>query len=130
MHFVGLPEARIPMAQAATYLATAPKSNASYKALLAALGDVKKHGPLPVPLHLRNAPTKLMKELGYGKGYQYAHDYDGAAVSQHHLPDALRNRRYYQPSERGYERLIKERMTQQTERRAQDEKLTSSGKEE
>jgi putative ATPase len=97
VHFVGLPEGRIPLAQAATYLATAPKSNASYKAMLAAAEDVKKYGPLPVPLHLRNAPTKLMKGLGYGKGYQYAHDYEGAAVTQQHLPDALRERRYYFP---------------------------------
>jgi putative ATPase len=117
VHFVGLPEARIPMAQAATYLATAPKSNASYRALLAALDDVKKHGPLPVPLHLRNAPTKLMKGLGYGKGYQYAHNYDDATVQQQHLPEALRDRRYYQPSERGHERVIKERMAHRAERR-------------
>jgi putative ATPase len=110
VHFVGLPEARIPLAQAATYLATAPKSNASYKAMLAALEDVKKHGPLPVPLPLRNAPTKLMKGLGYGKGYQYAHDYEGAVIDQQHLPDALRERRYYLPSERGQERIIKEKM--------------------
>lgn len=97
VHFVGLPEGRIPLAQAATYLATAPKSNASYKAMLAAAEDVKKYGPLPVPLHLRNAPTKLMKGLGYGKGYQYAHDYEGAVVKQQHLPDKLRERRYYLP---------------------------------
>src|SRR5262245_50086595 len=97
VHFVGLPEGRIPLAQAATYLATAPKSNASYRAMLAAAEDVKKHGPLPVPLHLRNAPTKLMKGLGYGKGYQYAHDYEGATIAQQHLPDALRERRYYFP---------------------------------
>ena len=87
----------MPLAQAATYLATAPKSNASYKAMLAAVEDVKKYGPLPVPLHLRNAPTKLMKGLGYGKGYQYAHDYEGAAIIQQHLPDSLRERRYYLP---------------------------------
>jgi len=119
VHFVGLPEARIPMAQAVTYLATAPKSNASYKALLAALEDVKKHGPLPVPLHLRNAPTKLMKGLGYGKGYQYAHDYGGSVVSQQHMPDTLRERRYYQPSERGHEQEIKERMRGLEEQRTQ-----------
>lgn len=95
VHFVGLPEGRIPLAQAVTYLAIAPKSNASYKAMLAAAEDVKKYGPLPVPLHLRNAPTKLMKGLGYGKGYQYAHDYEGATVEQQHLPDKLRERRYY-----------------------------------
>jgi putative ATPase len=109
VHFVGLPEARIPLAQAATYLATAAKSNASYKAMLAALEDVKQYGPLPVPLHLRNAPTKLMKHLGYGKGYQYAHDYVGAVIDQQHLPDALQGRRYYTPRERGHEREIKER---------------------
>jgi putative ATPase len=95
VHFVGLPEGRIPLAQAVTYLATAPKSNASYKAMLAAAEDVKKYGPLPVPLHLRNAPTKLMKGLGYGKGYPYAHDYEGAVVEQQHLPDKLKERRYY-----------------------------------
>src|SRR5438874_8138583 len=110
VHFVGLPEARIPLAQAATYLATAPKSNASYKAMLTALEDVKKYGPLPVPLPLRNAPTRLMKELGYGKGYQYAHDYEGAVTDQQHLPDALRKRRYYVPSDRGQEKDIKKRM--------------------
>ncbi len=110
IHFVGMPEARIPMAQAVTYLATAPKSNASYKAMLAAAEDVKMHGPLPVPLHLRNAPTKLMKGLGYGKGYQYAHDYEDTVVDQTHLPDKLKERRYYAPSERGQEKEIKERM--------------------
>ncbi|MBI3249823.1 MAG: replication-associated recombination protein A [Deltaproteobacteria bacterium] len=126
VHFVGLPEARIPMAQAATYLATAPKSNASYKAMLAALEDVRQQGPLPVPLHLRNAPTKLMKGLGYGKGYQYAHDHEGAVVAQQHLPDALRDRRYYRPSEHGHERIIKERLKQAEERRiaASPEKKT------
>jgi putative ATPase len=119
VHFVGLPEARIPMAQAAIYLATAPKSNASYKAMLAALEDVKKHGPLPVPLHLRNAPTKLMKGLGYGKGYQYAHDYEGSVINQQHLPDALQERRYYQPSDRGHEHGIKEQMVRRAEHREQ-----------
>lgn len=119
IHFIGLPEARIPMAQAATYLATAPKSNASYKAMLAALEDIKKHGPLPVPLHLRNAPTKLMKRLGYGKGYQYAHDYEGGVSEQQHLPDALRERRYYHPNERGHEQVIKERMGQIAKQRTQ-----------
>jgi putative ATPase len=124
IHFVGMPEARIPMAQAATYLATAPKSNASYKAMLAAAEDVKKHGPLPVPLHLRNAPTKLMKGLGYGKGYQYAHDYEGAMVDQTHLPDVLRERRYYMPSERGQEREIRERMERREgAKKALNEKL-------
>ncbi len=109
-HFVGLPEGRIPLAQAVTYLAAAPKSNASYKAMLAAAEDVKRYGPLPVPLHLRNAPTPLMKALGYSHGYKYAHDYDGHVVAQQHLPDKLKERRYYEPSATGEERGIKERL--------------------
>ena len=109
-HFVGLPEGRIPLAQAATYLATAPKSNASFKAMVAAAEDVKQYGPLPVPLHLRNAPTPLMKGLGYGRGYKYAHDYEGHVVEQQHLPDRLKERRYYEPSDIGEERAIKERL--------------------
>ncbi|MGE0825285.1 MAG: replication-associated recombination protein A [Candidatus Binatia bacterium] len=128
VHFVGMPEARIPLAQAATYLATAPKSNASYKAMLAALDDVKKHGPLPVPLSLRNAPTKLMKGLGYGKDYQYAHDYAGAVVDQTHLPDQLKERRYYAPSERGREKEIHERMQQREEMRRKKEEERRKGK--
>jgi putative ATPase len=109
-HFVGLPEGRIPLAQAATFLATAPKSNASYKAMLAAAADVQQHGALPVPLHLRNAPTPLMKGLGYGRGYKYAHDYAGHVVEQRHLPDPLCERRYYEPSENGEEAVIRERL--------------------
>ena len=118
VHFVGLPEARIPLAQAATYLAVAPKSNASYTAMTAAQADVQTHGPLPVPLHLRNAPTKLMKDLKYGKGYQYAHDYEDAAVTQTHLPEKLTQRQYYQPSERGHEKLMGERLKAWRKRRA------------
>jgi putative ATPase len=110
VHFVGLPEGRIPLAQAVTYLATAPKSNASYKAMLAAAADVEASGALPVPIHLRNAPTNLMKELGYGKDYKYAHDYDGHIADQEHLPKELLDRRYYSPSESGYEKQIKERL--------------------
>jgi len=110
VHFVGLPEGRIPLAQAATYLASAPKSNASYKAMLAAAADVKEQGALPVPLHLRNAPTKLMKSLGYGRDYKYAHDYEEHVVAQQHLPDRLRDRQYYQPTDIGEERAIKERL--------------------
>ena len=110
VHFVGLPEGKIPLAQAATFLATAPKSNASYKAMLAAAEDVQRTGVLPVPLHLRNAPTPLMKGLGYGSGYRYPHDYDGAVVEQDHLPEALAGRRYYEPTDRGREREIGERL--------------------
>ena len=110
-HFVGLPEGRIPLAQAATYLASAPKSNASYKAMLAAAKDVEDKGTLPVPLHLRNAPTPLMEKLGYGKDYRYAHDFPDHVVGQEHLPDALRGRKYYSPAESGYEKTIKDRLT-------------------
>lgn len=110
VHFVGFPEGRIPLAQAATYLATAPKSNASYKAMLAASKDVKDRGALPVPLHLRNAPTPLMEELGYGKDYRYAHNFPGHVVDQEHLPEELKGRKYYSPSDSGYEKTIKERI--------------------
>jgi len=109
-HFVGLPEGRIPLAQAVTYLASAPKSNASYKAMLAAAEDVEAHGSLAVPLHLRNAPTPLMRKLGYGKDYKYAHDYEEHIVDQQHLPEELRNRRYYTPGDSGYEKKLKERL--------------------
>ena len=94
---VGMPEAGINLAHGATYLASAPKSNASYKGLLAALADAKEHGALPVPLHLRNAVTNLMKELGYHKGYKYAHDFKNAKVVQEHLPEKLKGKKYYQP---------------------------------
>jgi putative ATPase len=110
VHFVGLPEGRIPLAQAVTYLASAPKSNASYKAMLAAAKDVEEKGALPVPLHLRNAPTPLMSELGYGKDYKYAHDFPGHVVEQEHLPDELLGRKYYAPSESGYEKELRERL--------------------
>jgi len=110
VHFVGLPEGRIPLAQAVTYLATAPKSNASYKAMLAAAQDVDARGALPVPLHLRNAPTGLMQNLGYGKDYKYAHDFDSHIVGQQHLPDELAGKKYYTPAESGYEKQIKERL--------------------
>jgi putative ATPase len=122
-HFVGLPEGRIPLAQAVTYLASAPKSNASYKAMLAADADVKEYGPLPVPLHLRNAPTQLMKDLGYARGYKYAHDYEGHVVAQQQLPDRLKDRRYYEPSENGEEREIRSRLERIRRRVAGESKL-------
>ncbi len=108
VEFVGLPEGVIPLAQGVTYLASAPKSNASYRAMLAAREDVRKLGALPVPMHIRNAPTPLMKELGYGEGYRYPHDYEGALTGQDYLPEELLTRRYYQPSERGYEVRIRQ----------------------
>ncbi len=110
VHFVGLPEARISLAQAVTYLATAPKSNASYQGINSALAEVRKSGALAVPKHIRNAPTKLMKELDYGKSYKYAHDFKNGYTDQTHLPDQLAGTVYYQPKERGYEKIIGERM--------------------
>ena len=107
---IGLPEGRIPLAQAVTWLATCPKSNASYLAINAALADVKRHGPLPVPLHLRNAPTREMKAEGYGEGYQYPHDAPDRIVRQQYLPDALAERQYYKPAPHGAEKTILERM--------------------
>jgi putative ATPase len=105
--FVGMPEGWIPLAQAATYLASAPKSNASYLAYLKAKGDVEKEGYLPTPKHIRNAPTPLMKELGYGKDYKYPHNYEGHVVRQDYLPEKLQGRRYYEPSENGFEAEIR-----------------------
>ncbi|AAR35443.1 replication-associated recombination protein A [Geobacter sulfurreducens] len=107
---VGMPEGRIIIAQAATYLATAPKSNASYAGIDAALAEVRKSGALPVPLHIRNAPTRLMKDLGYHKGYKYAHDYEAGYTPQNYLPERLEGKRFYAPRGHGYEKTIKERM--------------------
>ncbi len=108
VEFVGLPEAQLNLAHAAIYLACAPKSNAAYLALLAAQKSVREEPAYPVPLHLRNAPTQLMKELGYGKEYKYAHDFEDHTVQQDYLPDALRDKRYYEPTEIGYEQRIRE----------------------
>jgi len=107
---VGLPEGRIIMAQAVTYLATAPKSNASYLGIERALAEVRKSGALPVPMHIRNAPTRLMKDLGYGKGYKYAHDYSEGYVPQDYLPEEITGAKFYYPAGHGYEKTIKERM--------------------
>jgi putative ATPase len=107
---VGMPEGRIIMGQAVTYLATAPKSNASYLGINAALAEVRKSGALSVPLYIRNAPTKLMKEHGYGKGYQYAHDYQDGYAGQECLPEQLAGRKFYEPKGHGYEKNILERM--------------------
>ena len=96
-HFLGSPEGELALVQAAIYLATAPKSNALYRAYGLVRKDIEKTGSLPVPLHLRNAPTSLMKGLGYGQGYRYAHDYPDALVPQEYLPEKLKGRHYYQP---------------------------------
>ena len=108
--FVGLPEGRIPFAMGVTYLATAPKSNAAYAAMNQALADVKSHGALPVPLVMRNAPTPLMKDLGYGKGYEYAHEHEDNLVRQQHRPEPLEGRTYYEPTENGFEKVLRERL--------------------
>ena len=109
-HMLGSPEGELALIQAAVYLATAPKSNALYMAEKKVDWDIKKTGTLPVPLHLRNAPTKLMKEIGYGKGYHYAHDQEEALVDQEHLPAELAGRVYYEPTTRGYEAVIRDRL--------------------
>jgi putative ATPase len=109
-HFIGMPEANLALAQAVVYLATAPKSNALYAAYSTVQEDVERTRADPVPLHLRNAPTPLMRQVGYGKGYRYAHDYDEAQVEQQHLPDAIKDRTYYHPSDRGYEKTVRDRL--------------------
>jgi putative ATPase len=110
VHFIGMPEGNTALAQAAIYLSTAPKSNAVYEAYNRAASDAQRDVAEPVPLHLRNAPTRLMKELEYGKGYQYAHDDADAIADMSCLPPALAGRRYYQPRERGFEKEIKRRL--------------------
>lgn len=109
--FIGLPEGDLALAQAAVYLATAPKSNTLYTGYGKVKEDIRRSGYQPVPLHIRNAPTKLMKNLGYGKGYKYAHDYPDAHVPQEYLPDKLRGQIYYNPTGRGYEKIIRDRLT-------------------
>ena len=110
VHFIGLPEGRIALAEATVYLATSPKSNASYMALNRAMRDVQDTRNEPVPLHLRNAVTGLMRNMGYGEGYKYAHDYEGNFTPMQNLPDSLKDRRYYKPGDQGYERTVRERM--------------------
>ena len=108
--FIGPPEGELALAQAAVYLATAPKSNSTYKAYGRIQDVIRKTGTLPVPLHIRNAPTRLMKDLGYGSHYKYAHNYSEAYTPQHYLPEQLQGNFYYFPQERGYEKNIKQRL--------------------
>ena len=108
--FLGPPEGELALAQAAVYLATAPKSNSIYSAYGGVQEAVASSGSLPVPLHIRNAPTALMKDLGYSRGYQYAHDFKDAYTPQDYLPDELQGRVFYHPSDRGYEKTVKERL--------------------
>lgn len=108
--FIGSPEGDLALAQAAVYLATAPKSNSIYTAYGRARKAAETGGSLPVPLHIRNAPTRLMKDLGYGRDYQYAHDFEEAYVPQDYLPEALAGKIFYHPTERGYEKIVKQRL--------------------
>ena len=110
VHFVGMPEGRIPLAEATVYLATAPKSNSASAAIDQALEDVRRTKNEPVPLHLRNAVTGLMKEMGYGGGYRYSHDYEDHFSPMQNLPDSLKGRRYYRPSDQGHEPEVAERL--------------------
>ena len=116
VHFIGMPEGLLPLAEAALYLATAPKSNSALTAYTKAKADVQRRGNLPVPLHLRNAPTGLMRDMGYGKGYKYAHDYEGHQADQQHLPDDLRGSRYYEPGSLGHEAEVAKRIEGQRRR--------------
>ena len=110
VHLIGMPEGRIPLAEAAVYLATAPKSNRAYSAIGEAIRDAEETRNEPVPLHLRNAVTGLMRDLEYGQGYRYAHDYEGGFTPTQNLPENLGDRQYYQPSDQGYEVTIAQRL--------------------
>jgi putative ATPase len=119
-HFVGLPEGNLALAQAAVYLATAPKSNALYTAYQRVQKDVRETENMPVPLHIRNAPTKLMEDLGYGKDYKYPHDYPDHFVEEEYLPENLRGRTYYHPTEQGFEREINKRLEYWRRKRSEE----------
>ncbi len=108
--FIGLPECALALAQVVVYLAMAPKSNSLEAAYIDIKEEIKKSGSLPTPLHIRNAPTNFMKNIGYGKGYKYAHDFPGAVVEQEHMPEELKGRRFYYPTDRGFEKTLKERL--------------------
>jgi len=110
VHFIGMPEGKLALAELVVYLATAPKSNSLYRAYSNVEGDIKKSYNEPVPLHLRNPVTGLMQQMGYGKGYKYAHNYTNHFVKQQNLPDSLEGKHYYNPSSQGYERVIADRI--------------------
>jgi len=109
-HFIGLPEGTLALAQAAVYLATAPKSNALYIAYQGVERDIRELEAMPVPLHIRNAPTGLMKDLGYGKDYKYPHDYPEHFIEEEYLPENLKRKTYYHPADQGFEKEIKRRL--------------------
>jgi len=129
--FIGMPEGNLALAQAAVYLSVAPKSNALYTAYGEVQQDVEQTAAQPVPLHLRNAVTGLMKNVGYGKGYQYAHDVEEKTTNMQCLPDNLKDRVYYQPTNEGIEKRIRERMEEIKRKRTagSDRKSTSTKKE-
>lgn len=118
--FLGSPEGELALAEAVIYVALAPKSNASYRALEAAREDVRRFGALPVPLHLRNPVTDLMRRMGYGRGYRYPHHFEGAFVKQAYLPEELKDRRYYEPSSRGFEEELRRRLRKLWPERGQE----------
>jgi putative ATPase len=126
--FLGMPEAALALAQAVVYLALAPKSNALYTAYSAVLEDVEKTAAEPVPLHIRNAVTKLMKQVGYGKGYQYAHDLEDKVADMECMPDNLRGREYYHPTAEGKEKLLAQRMEEIRWKREEARKSSSNTK--
>ncbi len=115
---VGPPEGELALAEAAVYLASVPKSNALYLAEKSVKQEIKRSGALPVPMHIRNAPTTLMKNMGYGKGYRYPHNYPGAKVEQEYLPDKVKNRIFYKPTDRGFEKEIRRKTGQEENDRA------------
>lgn len=127
--FLGSPEGELALVQAAVYLATAPKSNSIYTAFKEVAGTIKKTGALPVPMHIRNAPTDLMKDLGYGKDYKYAHDYKDAFIPQDYLPEKLEGKVFYYPTNRGYEKVVGQRLTGWRELKASQKKRNRKGDE-
>ncbi|MDX1315335.1 MAG: replication-associated recombination protein A, partial [Eudoraea sp.] len=107
---IGWPEARIILSEAAVYLATSPKSNSTYQAINLAIEEVRKTGDTPVPLHLRNAPTRLMKDLNYGENYKYAHSYEGNFVQDNYLPEELKGKKYYEPGSNSREKDLRDKL--------------------
>jgi len=130
VHFIGMPEGNLALAQAAVYLATAPKSNSLYAAYKKVQDEIKHGSSESVPLHLRNPVTPLMKDLGYGEDYKYAHDFPGHFVEQQNLPDTLKDKKFYTPGELGYEQQVDSRLKTWWDKKSQngeDEKPPGDG---
>ena len=126
-HFLGPPEGELALAEAVLYLATAPKSNRAYAAWKAALRRARETPAAPVPLHIRNAPTGLMKELGYGSGYAYDPDEEDGVSAQEYLPEELRGERFYHPARFGFEKTVQERLRWWADRRAEKRRVADGG---